>query len=164
MPRSPLLCLVLFPSLAAWPPLGCAHPGEEERADSAEGERADARTGAEAGDSAAIAGGAAGPLDAPPMGPFGYSMIATEDGETLDVEDFAFYDDCEECHERQWGELEGSMHVIAHTDPLYRSTAELALLEAGEEIYAYCSGCHAPDRIHGSLARARECLDRAQPR
>jgi hypothetical protein len=43
--------------------------------------------------------------------------------------------------------MEGSMHVIAHTDPLYRSTAELALLEAGEEIYTYCSGCHAPQGV-----------------
>ena len=116
--------------------------------------RADAHTGAKSGDSAAIA---ARPLDDPPMGPFGYSMIATEDGEPLDVEDFAFYDDCEECHERQWEELEGSMHVISHTDPLYRNTAKLALLEAGEEIYAYCSGCHAPQGVTTGLIPGETC-------
>ena len=154
MPRSPILYLFLFLSFAAWSPLGCAHPGEEEGAGSAKGDRADAHTGAEAGDSAALAGGAAGMLDNPPMGPFGYSMIASEDGAPLDVEDFASYEDCEECHERQWEELEGSMHVIAHTDPIYRSTAELALLEAGEEIYAYCSGCHAPQGVTTGLIPA----------
>ena len=125
MPRSPIPCLVLLLSLAAWPPLGCAHPGEEERAKSAEGDRADAQTGAEVGDSAAMVDGAAGPRQHP-VGPFGYSLVASEDGAPLDVEDFAPYEECGECHERQWEELEGSMHVIAHTDPLYRSTAELA--------------------------------------
>ncbi len=147
MPRSPILCPALFLSLAAWPPLGCARPGEEERAHAAEGDRPDAHTRAEAGDSAAITGGAAVPLAHPPMGPFGYSMITSEDGAPLDTGDFAPYEDCEECHERQWEELEGSMHVISHTDPIYRSTAELAREEAGEEIYAYCSGCHAPEGV-----------------
>ena len=151
MPRSPILCLALFLSLAAWPLLGCARPGEEKRAHAAEGDRPDAHTRAEAGDSAAMAGGAAAPLAHPPMGPFGYSMITSEDGAPLDTEDFAPYEDCEECHERQWEELEGSMHVISHTDPIYRSTAELALLEAGEEIYAYCSGCHAPQGVTTGL-------------
>jgi hypothetical protein len=154
MPRSALLCLVLSLSLVAWLPLGCAHPSEEERTDSTAAERADAHTGAKAGDSAAIAGGAAGPLDDPPTGPFGYSLISSDDGAPLDTWDFAPYEDCEECHERQWEELGGSMHEISHTDPLYRNTAKLALLEAGEEIYAYCSGCHAPQGVTTGLIPA----------
>ena len=151
MPRTCALHLGLLLIVAAWLPLGCAHPGEEGSADLAERDGAAADTGAEAGDFAAMAGGAAGLLENPPMGPFGYSLVASQDGALLDVEDFAPYEECEECHERQWEELEGSMHVIAHTDPLYRSTAELALLEAGEEIYAYCSGCHAPQGVTTGL-------------
>jgi hypothetical protein len=46
------------------------------------------------------------------------------------------------------------MHVISHTDPLYRSTAELAREEAGEEIYTYCSGCHAPQGVTTGLIPA----------
>jgi hypothetical protein len=87
----------------------------------------------------------------PPRGPFGFSLIATESGAPLDVGDFAPYDECADCHERQWEELDGSMHVLAHTDPLYRSTAELAREEAGEEIYTYCSGCHAPQGVTTGL-------------
>jgi hypothetical protein len=147
MPRPPLLSLLLLLALAAWPPLGCAHPGEEKAAGSSEPDRAGAQAGAEAAASAAMARGAGGLLESPPMGPFGYSMITTDDGEPLEVPDFADYDDCEGCHERQWEELEGSMHVISHTDPLYRSSAELALVEAGKEIYTYCSGCHAPQGV-----------------
>jgi hypothetical protein len=101
MPRSPIICLVLLLGLSAWLPLGCVHPGEEEGADSAESERAHADTAAEAVNAAAISGGAAEPLANPPLGPFGYSMITSEDGALLDVEDFASYEDCEECHERQ---------------------------------------------------------------
>jgi hypothetical protein len=151
MPRTAILRPGLLLILAAWLPLGCARPGEEGKAGLAERDRGAACTGAEAGDCAALAGGAAELLESPPMGPFGYSMIASEDGAPLDAADFAPYDECEECHERQWGELEGSMHVISHTDRLYRSTAELALLEAGEEIYAYCSGCHAPQGVTTGL-------------
>jgi hypothetical protein len=85
------------------------------------------------------------------MGPFGYSLVSSEDGEPLDVESFALYEECGDCHERQWEELEGSMHMIAHTDALYRATAELALLEAGEEIYTYCAGCHSPQGVTTGL-------------
>jgi hypothetical protein len=132
MSRDPILQIAVLLILAAWLPLGCTHPGEE---------------------SAAVPGkgGVAKPLENPPQGPFGYSLVASETGATLEVDDFAPYDDCADCHERQWEEMAGSMHMIAHTDPLYRNTAELARQEAGEEIYAYCSGCHSPQGVTSGL-------------
>jgi hypothetical protein len=86
-------------------------------------------------------------LENPPKRTFGYSLIATEDGEPLEEGSFESVEECSSCHERQGEEVEGSIHQIAHTDPLYRATAELARAEAGEEIYAYCSGCHSPQGV-----------------
>ena len=111
-------------ALAGWLACACAQPGMEEEAP------ADLRKAP------------AEPLANPPVGAFGYSMLASEDGERLEIDDFLSYQECADCHERQWEELQGSMHSVAHTDPIYRATAELARAEAGQEIYAYCSGCH----------------------
>jgi hypothetical protein len=91
------------------------------------------------------------PLANPPEGPFGYSMLASEDGERLELDDFVPNEDCADCHERQWEELQGSMHSIAHTDLIYRATAELARAEAGQEMYAYCSSCHSPQGVSTGL-------------
>jgi len=83
-------------------------------------------------------------LDATPRGPFGLSMVATADGNPLDIETFVTNDTCGYCHERQYEEMQGSMHSVAHRDRLYRAAAEMALREAGPEVYALCSGCHTP--------------------
>jgi hypothetical protein len=110
----------LLALLATWLAFGCAHPGEHAPAQ---------------------------PLASPPRGPFGYSLVASEGSEPLDIEGFISYEECASCHERQWEELEGSMHTLAHTDPLYRAAAELARAEAGEVVYTYCSGCHSPQGV-----------------
>jgi len=86
-----------------------------------------------------------------PKGPFGLSMVATEDGKPLDIEKVQLSEDCADCHERQWKEMKGSLHSVSHTDLLYRRTAELALEEAGEAVYALCSGCHAPQGVAAGL-------------
>jgi hypothetical protein len=110
-----------------------------------------ARAGMEEGAPPGLGKAPAEPLANPPRGTFGYSMLASEDGENLEIDDFVPYDDCAGCHERQWEELQGSMHSVAHTDPIYRATAELARAEAGQEIYAYCSGCHSPQGVSSGL-------------
>ncbi|MBW2493841.1 MAG: hypothetical protein JRE43_03740 [Deltaproteobacteria bacterium] len=132
MCRIPILHLAVILMFAAGLPSGCTHPGEEGAAVPAKK-------------------GVAKQIENPPQGPFGYSLIATETGAALEIGDFAPYEDCADCHERQWEEMEGSVHTIAHTDPLYRSTAELARREAGEEIYTYCSGCHSPQGVTTGL-------------
>ena len=133
--------------LAAWLPFGCAHPGEDARADPSREEQAPAAPGVTSEEPVTITGAPVEPLDDPPRGPFGYSMVASEDGGTLDIEGFISYEECESCHERQWRELGGSMHTLAHTDPLYRAAADLARAEAGDEVYAYCAGCHSPQGV-----------------
>ena len=80
----------------------------------------------------------------PPTGRFGLSRITTASGRAARLRSFSTNEDCALCHARQWQEMQGSMHSVAHHDPLYRSFAELARAEAGEEVYAYCSGCHSP--------------------
>jgi len=130
--RNPTLHASLILMLAAGLTLGCTHPGEQAAAFPVKREVAKR-------------------LEDPPRGPFGYSLVATQTGAPLEVDDFAPFGDCADCHERQWEEMEGSIHTIAHTDPLYRSTAELARRQAGEEIYTYCSGCHAPQGVTTGL-------------
>jgi hypothetical protein len=90
----------------------------------------------------------------PPRGPFGYSLIETAGGEPADIEDFFQSEACAMCHPRQWDELRGSMHSVAHHDPLYRGFAELAREEAGEEVYTLCSGCHSPAGVVTGLIPA----------
>ncbi len=89
-----------------------------------------------------------------PKGPFGLSMVASSDGQPVDIEDFVVDEECGFCHERQWEELEGSMHSVAHRDSLYRATAEMALREAGPEVYALCAGCHAAQGVAAGLIPA----------
>ena len=114
--------------------LGCAHPGDDSGTRSATGP--------------------AKPLPEAPEGPFGYSMVASEDGRALDIDGFMFNEECESCHERHAEEIFGGMHGLAHTDPLYRRSAELARAEAGEEIYTFCSGCHSPQGVASGLIPA----------
>ena len=90
----------------------------------------------------------------PPQGRFGLSRIATASGRAENLFDFFANDDCALCHRRQWEEMKGSMHSVAHADPLYRSFAELARREAGEEVYTYCSGCHSPAGVVSEMIPA----------
>lgn len=87
----------------------------------------------------------------PPRGPFGLSLVATGSGSKADIGDFYVSSDCALCHPRQWKELNGSMHSVAHLDPFYRRFAELAREEAGDEVYAYCSGCHSAAGVVSGL-------------
>ena len=88
---------------------------------------------------------------APPTGRFGLSRIATASGRGARLRAFSSNEDCALCHARQWQEMKGSMHSVAHHDPLYRSFAELARAEAGEEIYTFCSSCHSPAGVVSEL-------------
>ena len=90
-------------------------------------------------------------LEEPPRGPFGLSMVTTVSGEKADIEDFHPNRTCSICHKTPRNEMRGSMHAATHTDPFYRAFAELAREEAGEEVYTYCSGCHAPSGVVSGL-------------
>jgi len=76
-------------------------------------------------------------------GEFGLTQIATPDGRTASIGNFYTDRACGLCHTRQLREASGSMHSVAHTDPLYRAFALLAKEEAGDEVYGWCSGCHS---------------------
>lgn len=84
-------------------------------------------------------------------GQFGLSLIATSDGKPAKIDSFFMNETCGVCHERQLNELQGSMHSVAHEEPLYRWFAELARKEAGEPIYTYCSSCHSPAGVVSGL-------------
>ncbi len=89
-------------------------------------------------------------------GPFGLSQLSSADGEHTYIGDFALAEDCADCHPRQYEELQGSMHSASHHEPFYRAFALLALEEAGEEVYTFCSGCHAPAGVASGLVIAEE--------
>jgi len=78
----------------------------------------------------------------PPRGPFGLCLVTTANGKPARLRRFQTDAQCAECHRRQHEELAGSMHSVAHEDRFYRLFAERARAEAGDEIYAFCSGCH----------------------
>ncbi|MEX2286630.1 MAG: multiheme c-type cytochrome [Planctomycetaceae bacterium] len=77
--------------------------------------------------------------------------MQTANDEPAQIDLFFSNADCAVCHPRQDGELRGSMHSAAHTDPLYRSFAETARKEAGPKVYAYCSGCHSATGLVSGL-------------
>lgn len=89
--------------------------------------------------------------DQPPVGPFGLSRITTAEGTPADLDSFTPSETCGVCHERQLKELQGAMHLAAHVDPFYRGFAELARKEAGDKVYAYCSGCHSAAGVVSGL-------------
>ena len=97
--------------------------------------------------------------DQPPEGPFGYTLIRTADDALADIDLFLSNESCQVCHERQFKEVNGSMHSAAHVDPLYRRFAELARKEAGEKVYTYCSGCHSATGVTTGLIPAQHDPD-----
>ena len=97
--------------------------------------------------------------DQPPEGQFGYTLIRTADDALADIDLFLSNESCQVCHERQFKEVNGSMHSAAHVDPLYRRFAELARKEAGEKVYTYCSGCHSAAGVTTGLIPAEHDPD-----
>ena len=93
--------------------------------------------------------------DGPAEGPYGFTLVRTADEEPAEVEFFFLNKDCATCHPRQLDEVQGAMHSAAHTDPLYRSLAETARREAGDKVYAYCSGCHSAPGVVSGLIPAK---------
>jgi hypothetical protein len=81
---------------------------------------------------------------APHQGQYGFTLLRTADGEIADPMFFISNETCVTCHPRQGEEFQGSFHSASHEDPLYRQFALLAQKEAGDAMYTYCSGCHAP--------------------
>lgn len=85
--------------------------------------------------------------EAAARGQFPLSLLATESGETLDSDWGYASEDCAECHPDQFADWKGSIHSRAHHDSLYLAFAKLARKEGGEEMYRFCSGCHAPAAV-----------------
>ncbi len=79
--------------------------------------------------------------DSPPFEP---SLIRTATGKPVSPDDYFEAKDCGECHRDQYAQWEGSLHSRAHEDSIYLAFAELARKEGGEDLYRFCSGCHAP--------------------
>ncbi|MHC4953613.1 MAG: multiheme c-type cytochrome [Planctomycetota bacterium] len=76
--------------------------------------------------------------------PFAPSQLTTASGKLADPDSFYEAVDCGECHVDQYKDWKGSAHSRAHHDSIYRAFAELARKEGGEELYRFCSSCHAP--------------------
>ena len=79
--------------------------------------------------------------DPPPFAP---SLIRTTTGKAADPDDYFEAKDCGECHKDQYAQWDGSLHSRAHEDSIYAAFRDLAQKEGGEDLYRFCSGCHAP--------------------
>jgi len=70
--------------------------------------------------------------------------MRTPDGKPALPDDYFEAKDCGECHAGQYAQWKGSLHSRAHDDSIYLAFAERARKEGGEELYRFCSACHAP--------------------
>ena len=91
--------------------------------------------------------------------PFAPSELTTASGELADADSFFEAKDCGECHVDQYRDWKGSAHSRAHHDGIYRAFAELAREEAGEDVYRFCSSCHAPLAVATGVTKASFLLD-----
>ena len=93
--------------------------------------------------------------DAP--SPFAPSALQTASGELADADWYYEPEVCGECHTAQYEAWQGSMHSQAHTDPLYLAFAHKAREVGGDDLYRFCSGCHAPGAVAtGEIPTASE--------
>lgn len=51
---------------------------------------------------------------------------------------------CGECHPKQYGEWNGSVHNMAFRDPIYQGELNKAVKAVGHKITTHCEGCHSP--------------------
>ncbi len=93
---------------------------------------------------AALRGVAAGEEKPTPFAP---SQIRTASGERADADWYYEPEVCGECHVAQYEAWNGSLHSQAHTDPIYLAFARKAREVGGDDLYRFCSGCHAPGAV-----------------
>ncbi|MHC4547635.1 MAG: multiheme c-type cytochrome [Planctomycetota bacterium] len=75
---------------------------------------------------------------------FAPSQLSTASGGRADPDAYYEAADCGECHVDQHRQWKGSMHSRAHHDSIYLAFANLAREEGGDDLYRFCSSCHAP--------------------
>jgi hypothetical protein len=79
--------------------------------------------------------------------PFAPSELQTASGELADPDWYYEPEVCGECHTAQYEAWKGSMHSRAHLDELYLAFANKAREVGGDELYRFCSACHAPGAV-----------------
>lgn len=79
--------------------------------------------------------------------PFAPSQLQTASGEVADADWYYEPEVCGECHTAQYEDWQGSMHSQAHKDPLYLAFANKAREVGGDDLYRFCSSCHAPGAV-----------------
>ena len=75
------------------------------------------------------------------------SELATASGQPAKAAAFSEAETCGACHEGHVKAWQGSLHHRAHEDGLYTAFAELARREGGDQLYVFCSSCHAPAAV-----------------
>ena len=87
---------------------------------------------------------------------FAPSNLRTASGALADPDSFFEAADCGECHVDQYAAWKGSAHSRAHHDSIYRAFADMAREEGGDELYVFCSSCHAPLAVAtGEIPRSK---------
>ena len=90
---------------------------------------------------------------------------APDSGEVAPPATFESAAVCGECHSRQYGEWQQSMHAYAALSPVFDAMAGKAFRAASGGIGTFCTGCHAPfGQVEGeggaSTAATRSALSR----
>lgn len=71
------------------------------------------------------------------------SELTTLSGKPARPTAFSEAESCGACHDAHVKDWKGSLHHRAHADGIYTAFAELARREGGDQLYLFCSSCHA---------------------
>ncbi len=73
----------------------------------------------------------------------------------IETSDYVHPEVCGGCHEEIYAQWNGSMHSMAHKDPVYEKLFVIASRETNSSFDAFCTKCHAPiDYLSGKIPSA----------
>ncbi len=73
----------------------------------------------------------------------------------IEPSDYTHPEVCGGCHEEIYAQWNGSMHSMAHKDPVYEKLFVIASRETNSSFDAFCTKCHAPiDYLSGNIPSA----------
>lgn len=73
----------------------------------------------------------------------------------IESSDYTHPEVCGGCHAEIYAQWNGSMHSMAHKDPVYEKLFVMASMETNSSFDAFCTKCHAPiDYLAGNIPSA----------
>ena len=74
-------------------------------------------------------------------------QFITMDASAISPGDYTLPEVCSGCHPAIYEQWNGSMHAVAHIDPVYLKLFVIASKEANRTFDEFCTKCHSPIAI-----------------